>query len=254
MTMSCPRPTEFGYTEVAAGQDVSFASQAAMIAAFLEAVNIPHVDLVSNDTGAGVSQVFAATYPAKVRSLTLTNCEVYDLWPNALLKGFYQGVAAGIIPQAFKQMLRDNTLAQQQLGALVYEQAEVFSPESVQVYLTPLVESDARLSLFQLLRDWQTNQAQLTAIALRLRSSQIPTPIIWGEADPVFDAEPSLNWLQANLGGLTKITRMPRAKLFVPEEHLRLVSVLLREFWHTLAGWDFCAGADNRIRSIDNKE
>lgn len=223
-----------GYTEVADGQDVSFASQAGMIAAFLEAVNIPLIDLVGNDTGAGVSQLFAATYPANVHSLTLTNCEVHDLWPNALLTGFYQGVAAGVIPQAFIQMLSDNTLAQQQLGALVYENAGVFSPESVGVYLTPLVASEDRIKRFQQLSDWRTNRAQLMAVAPRLRALQIPTQIIWGEADPVFDAEPSLKWLQTHLGGLKKVTRVPRAKLFFPEEHPRLVSVLLNEFWQTL--------------------
>jgi len=64
-----------GYTEVAAGQDISFAAQAQMIAAFLDAAKIDSVEVVGNDTGAGISQMFAATYTAKVRTLTLTNCE-----------------------------------------------------------------------------------------------------------------------------------------------------------------------------------
>jgi pimeloyl-ACP methyl ester carboxylesterase len=66
-----------GYMEVAAGQDVSFAAQARMIAAFLDAANIDRIDVVGNDTGAGSSQIFAATHPARVGTLTLTNCEVY---------------------------------------------------------------------------------------------------------------------------------------------------------------------------------
>jgi pimeloyl-ACP methyl ester carboxylesterase len=79
-----------GYTEIAVGQDVSFAAQAQMIAAFLDAANIDRIDLLGNDTGAGISQIFAARYPTRVRTLTLTNCEVYDLWPNTLLTGFYE--------------------------------------------------------------------------------------------------------------------------------------------------------------------
>jgi haloalkane dehalogenase len=225
-----------GYTEVAAGQDVSYGAQAQMVAAFLQALKIDRVDLVGNDTGGGISQIVAATFPAKVRSLTLTNCEVHNLWPNALLSGFYAGVVSGAIPQALKMMLSDIALARQQLGALVYEHAEIFTPEHVQIYLAPIVVSEDRISQLQQLSDWQTGQAQLVGIAPQLRTSRIPTQIIWGEADPVFDAEPSLNWLQANLGNLTKVTRVPRAKLFFPEEHPRLVSVLLREFWHTLAG------------------
>ncbi|HXG18982.1 MAG TPA: alpha/beta hydrolase [Methylomirabilota bacterium] len=224
-----------GYTEIAAGQDVSFAAQAQMIAAFLAAANIDKVDVVGNDTGAGVSQIFAATYPTRARTLTLTNCEVYDRWPNALLTGFYQGVAAGAVPQAMKQMLSDTTLARRQLGAVVYEDAELFTPELVQLYLAPIVASDDRIKQFQQLCDWTKNRAQLMEIAPKLRASTIPAQIIWGEADPVFAMEPSLDWLRANLGGLKKITRVPRAKLFFPEEHPRLMSVLLNEFWGALA-------------------
>jgi haloalkane dehalogenase len=72
------------------------------------------------------------------------------------------------------------------------------------------------------------------AVAPQLQVSQIPAQIIWGEADPVFDLGPSLDWLQAHLGGLKKVTRVPRAKLFFPEEHPRLMSVLLAEFWRTV--------------------
>jgi haloalkane dehalogenase len=224
-----------GYTEVAAGQDVSFAEQAQMIAAFLDAAKIDSVDIVGNDTGAGISQIFAATYPARVRTLALTNCEVHDLWPNALLTGFYQGVASGAVPQAMKRMLGDITLARQQLGALVYEDAELFTPEVVRLYLAPIVASDDRIKQFQQLCDWKTNRAQIMEVAPQLRASKIPAQIIWGEADPVFDAGPSLDWLRANLGSLKKVTRVPRAKLFFPEEHPRLMSVLLTEFWSTTA-------------------
>jgi pimeloyl-ACP methyl ester carboxylesterase len=223
-----------GYTEVATGQDVSFAAQARMIAAFLDATDIDRVDLVGNDTGGGIGQIFAATYPARVRTLTLTNCEVYDLWPNKLLTGFYAGVASGAVPQALKTMLSDVALAHQQLGAIVYEDVEVFTPENVQLYLTPIVSSDGRTKQFQQLCDWQKNRPQLMEVASKLKASQIPAQIIWGEADPVFDMQPSVNWLKTNLGGLKKVTMVPRAKLFFPEEHPRLLSVLLNEFWNTI--------------------
>jgi haloalkane dehalogenase len=220
-----------GYTEVTSGQGVSFAEQARMIAAFLDAERIDTVDLVGNDTGAGISQIFAATYPERLRTLTLSNCEVHDLWPNALLAGFYQGVEAGIVPQGMKRMLRDVALARQQLGALVYEDAEFFTPERVELYLAPIVASAERIRLLQELSDWKTNRRQLMEIAPRLKASSIPTQVIWGDGDVVFDAQPSLDWLRSNLGGLRKVTVVPRAKLFFPEEHPRLMTVLLSEFW-----------------------
>lgn len=120
-----------GYTEVAPGQGVAFGDQARMVAAFLDALKIDRVDLVGNDTGGGVSQILAATEPQRVRTLALTNCEVSDLWPNALLAGFYQGVQAGVVPQGMKQMLGDIALARAQLAALVYEDSEMFTREVV---------------------------------------------------------------------------------------------------------------------------
>jgi pimeloyl-ACP methyl ester carboxylesterase len=220
-----------GYTEVAPGQGVSFAEQARMIAAFLDAVGIDVVDLVGNDTGAGISQIFTATYPERVRTLTLSNCEVHDLWPNALLAGFYQGVEAGIVRQGMRQMLSDVALARRQLGALVYEDAEFFTPERVELYLAPIVSSGERIRLLQELSDWKTNRSQLMQVAPRLKASTIPTQVVWGDGDVVFDSQPSLDWLRSNLGGLRKVTVVPRGKLFFPEEHPRLMSVLLGEFW-----------------------
>jgi haloalkane dehalogenase len=223
-----------GYTEVAPGQDVSFAAQAQMLAAFLDAKAIDRVDLVGNDTGAGISQVFAATHPERVRSLTLTNCEVHDLWPNALLRGFYEGVATGAVPAGFRRMLDDLALAHAQLGALVYEDAATLTSDGVRVCLAPLVSSDARVAQLQGLCDWPKSRAELVACADRQKTSTIPTQVIWGDGDVVFDAQPSLAWLEANLGGLRKITRVPGAKLFFPEEHPQLVSRALEALWSSV--------------------
>jgi haloalkane dehalogenase len=224
-----------GYTEVAEGQGVSFGAQARMLAAFLDALQIDAVDLVGNDTGAGISQIFAATYPQRVRSLTLTNCEVHDLWPNALLTGFYRGVQAGAFPEAMKRMLGDNALAREQLGKLVYEDAgRMFGPEPVEIYLAPIVASPKRIALFQQLGDWKRNRTDLIEVGGKLKASKLPVQVAWGDADPVFDVAPSIEWLRANLGGLRKVTVVPRGMLFFPEEHPRLMTVLLREFWRGL--------------------
>jgi len=39
------------------------------------------VDLVANDSGGGVAQIFAARFPQRLRTLTLTNCGTHDNWP-----------------------------------------------------------------------------------------------------------------------------------------------------------------------------
>ena len=229
----CIAPDQLGLgaTRPGSGQGFTYEHQARMVAEFLERMGIKSVDLVGNDTGAGVAQLVAAHYPRHVRSLTLTNCEVHDCWPNALLKRFYAGVADGSVPALLKNALGNPALAVEHLGALVYEDAAFFDAARVQRYLAPIVASEERLEMFGKLCEWRTSREQIITAAPALRDSSIPTQVVWGMGDVIFDAEPSLQWLSENLGSLRRIVRVPRAKLFFPEEHPRVVSTLLAEFW-----------------------
>jgi pimeloyl-ACP methyl ester carboxylesterase len=67
-----------GYSEIAPNQDVSFTAQARILAEVIDALDIETVDLVGNDSGGAVAQIFAAHYPHRLRSLILTNCDVHD--------------------------------------------------------------------------------------------------------------------------------------------------------------------------------
>src|SRR6195256_2894989 len=84
-----------GDTEIAADQDVSVTANAKMLKEFLDALNIDQVDLVGNDSGGGISQIFAALYPERVRTLTLTDCDTHDNWPPEAFKPFVAMVGAG---------------------------------------------------------------------------------------------------------------------------------------------------------------
>src|SRR5262245_26937394 len=52
-----------GDTEIADDQDVSATANAEMLREFLDALRIDAVDLVGNDSGGGIAQIFAAKYP-----------------------------------------------------------------------------------------------------------------------------------------------------------------------------------------------
>lgn len=61
--------------------------------------------------------------------------------------------------------------------------------------------------------------------------SMIPASIDAWMADTALDGPVSSGWLGDNLGDLRRVTTVPHAKLFWPEEHPRLLTVLLKEFW-----------------------
>ena len=75
-----------GQTPAAADQDFSLPGLARFLADCCDALELTDVDLVANDTGGAISQVFAAGHPDRLHTLTLTNCEAHDnLPPKALL-------------------------------------------------------------------------------------------------------------------------------------------------------------------------
>ena len=89
-----------GRTEIGADQEVSVTANARMLAEFLDALNVDQVDLVGNDSGGGICQIFAAVFPERVRSITLTNCDTHDNWPPDAFKPFVQLVADGDCPDS----------------------------------------------------------------------------------------------------------------------------------------------------------
>src|SRR5580658_5106170 len=55
-----------GDTEIDPGQDVSVTATARMLAEVLDALRIDQVDVVGNDSGGGIAQIFAALNSARV--------------------------------------------------------------------------------------------------------------------------------------------------------------------------------------------
>ncbi|MGA3228446.1 MAG: alpha/beta hydrolase [Candidatus Binatus sp.] len=221
-----------GYTEVGVEQNLEFDQQAAMIAGFLDRLGLSQVDLIGNDTGAGISQVFAARYPSRLRSLTLTNCEVHDLWPNAMLKSVLDQFADPSIIATLNAMLQSPAVARQAFSS-VYEDPEHIPDEAFKIYFEPVLSSDQRsrnLRRFASLGNVQV----MVSVAPQLRELAVPTQVVWGDADTVFDVK-SVDWLKNNVGGVRRVIMVPRGKLFFPEEHPKLMSVLLREFWRSLS-------------------
>src|SRR5215211_4143094 len=86
-----------GYTEINPDQDVSFAAQARMIIEFMDALGINQVDLVGNDSGGAIAQIVAARHPERVRTLTLTNCDVHDMWPPKAVLSTLELARAGLL-------------------------------------------------------------------------------------------------------------------------------------------------------------
>jgi pimeloyl-ACP methyl ester carboxylesterase len=219
-----------GDTEIAPDQDVSVTANAMMLREFLDALNIDKVDLVGNDSGGGIAQIFAALYPERVRSLTLTDCDTHDNWPPEAFKPFLAMAAAGGLRGTLQTMLSDKSVyrSPQALGP-AYEHPDQLSDDSIEKYLRPLVSTEQRtLDLQRFLAAFDNKHT--LAIEAQLKTLKAPTLIVWGTDDVYFDVKWS-KWLADNIPGTRRRVELQGARIFFPEERWQEFDKELRAHW-----------------------
>jgi pimeloyl-ACP methyl ester carboxylesterase len=221
-----------GHTEVAPGQDVSPDSQAAMLAAFLDRLGIDAVDVVANDSGGAVAQLFAVRYPRRVRTLLLTNCDSEIECPPAALEPVIDMARAGTFADRwFVPWLADKQLARSAsgLGGQCYADPAQLHDATIDCYLRPLVATVRRKDLLHAYAAALAPNV-LSGVSARLRDSTIPTRIVWGDADTIFSTA-GAHYLHSVLGRSRGVRMVAGAKLFWPEERPDVIVAEARALW-----------------------
>ena len=219
-----------GDTEIEPNQDVSVTANANMLREVLDALRIDQVDLVGNDSGGGIAQIFAALNPNRVRSLTLTNCDTHDNWPPEAFKPFVEMVAAGGLSKTLNAMLADKSIYRSPRRAWAgYERPEDVSDEDIEIYLRPHLRSEQRT------RDLERfvgafDHKHTLAIEPQLRRLKAPTLIVWGTDDVYFPVKWA-HWLAEAIPGAKPPVELPGARIFFPEERAEAFNQLLRGHW-----------------------
>ena len=115
-----------GYSEIPESQRIGPETQVAMLAAFLDRLSVPAVDLVGNDSGGAICQLFAVRHPERVRSLLLTNCDTQDDCPPASFLPYVRMAKAGTYAdRAIAPSLVDHVVARSArgMGGVAYSES-----------------------------------------------------------------------------------------------------------------------------------
>ena len=215
-----------------AAADLSLEGLAALLDELCERLGVDQVDVVANDTGGAVAQVFAARFPHRIRTLTLTNCDVHDNFPPDPFKPFVALAEAGELGPMVAAMAGDLAVARSEVGfAQGYAHPETLPDELLVSYLGPFVADQGR-GLERFLTS--STAAELMAVEPLLAQLDVPAQVAWGTADVFF--EPS--WaerLREMIPGVERVTLVPDAMLFWPDERAADLAPLLREFWEAHA-------------------
>ena len=225
-----------GYTEIGPRQDVSFPAQAHMIAEVLDVLKIDKVDLIGNDSGGAIAQIFAAHYPERLTSLVLTNCDVHDGWPPPQVLPIMQRAKEGTLAPIFRPMLDRPDLARERYAKgesmplfRSYADPSVLTDDVIRLYLQPLLSSSQRIAAFQ--RYWLGfDNAHTVAIHAALKTLQVPTLIVWGLQDIFFDKKWAY-WLLDTIPGAKRVIEVADARLFFPEDRPDALTGPILQFW-----------------------
>ena len=218
-----------GRTPAAADQDFTLPGLARFVADCCDALELTEVNLVANDTGGAVSQVFAAGHPERLHTLTLTNCEAHDnVPPKALLPGVLlarMGLYARIAPR----LARDIPRARKRIFGLTYQDVTRLPEDIVRAWVEPqLGTAEAARQSQRLLTSLHARD--LLAVEPALARLQVPTLIVWGTKD-IFFRRKWAYWLRDTIPGATEVVEIDGGRLFFPDERAAELTVALRRHW-----------------------
>jgi len=190
--------------------DLSPPGIAALIASFLETLDLEDVTIVGNDSGGAMSQVLVTSHPERIARLVLTNCDTHENFPPGIFKAMPPiaklpgGMA--ILAAPFR------------VGALARAAFKPFAktpipPDLIASWMEPGlhdpgVKQDVRKVTAGM------NKRHTLEAAEKLRGSELPALFAWAPGDRFFPI--SYAKRLADSMPNARIVEIPGASTFVP--------------------------------------
>jgi pimeloyl-ACP methyl ester carboxylesterase len=222
-----------GRSPIRPGEDLSLPALADLVAGFCDALGLTEIDLVANDTGGAIAQAFAARNPGRLRTLTLTNCDVHENMPPELFKPTVDLAAIGELAPLGAALVAEPSLLREAPGlSLAFENPLSLSDEAVadyaEAYVRPVFGTlEAGREFERLLTSVVAKD--LIAIEPDLARLDVPTLIVWAVDDEFMDVRWAY-WLRDTIPGATTVVEVP-GTLFFPDQRPEELIPHLRRFW-----------------------
>ncbi|MEU7739595.1 alpha/beta hydrolase [Nonomuraea sp. NPDC049158] len=208
--------------------DLSIPAMAEAVEELCAELGLDQVDLVANDTGGAVAQVFAVRHPERLRSLTLTNCDVHTNTPPESFQPTVDLAARGELAPLTAALLDQPELLAQTAFGDGYERIDD-PADLVDHYLRPILDKPDGPRAFERLLT-SIDAKDMVAIEPLLTVLAVPTLVVWGNGDVFFDVSWA-RWLRDTIPGVKEIVEIEGGRLFFPDERAGELVPHLRRFW-----------------------
>jgi pimeloyl-ACP methyl ester carboxylesterase len=190
--------------------DLSPYGIAAIVASFLEALDLTDVTIVGNDSGGAMSQVLVTRHPERIGRLVLTNCDLYENFPPGIFKAM---PPIAKLPGGMTLLS-----APFRIGALARAAFKPFSKNPIPADLVaswmepalhdPGVKRDAKKVTVGM------NKRYTLEAAEKLRSSELPVLLTWAPEDRLFSIKSAKRLVNETPNA--RLVEIPGSATFVP--------------------------------------
>ena len=209
--------------------DMSITALAEVLVELCDGLGLGQVDLVGNDTGGAICQVFAASNPDRLRSFTLTNCDTDGNFPPPEFAPFVEMAKRGEVAPLLTGIANDPASWPTAPLAALYNDPAAVPDEVWREYYAVGETGDRARDVERMIAAF--DPALLAAATPGLRRLQVPTLIVWGTAgEGNFDVK----WahaLRETIPGARDVIEVDGAKILFPEERPDDLVPHLRNFW-----------------------
>jgi pimeloyl-ACP methyl ester carboxylesterase len=165
--------------------DLTMEGIAALVAEFLDVLDLDDVVLVGNDTGGAIAQIVATTTPERLGALVLTSCDAFEHFPPG--GSFKTLIAAAKFAPTFRAVvapLRTRMVRRQGYAQLTHADIDHLVKEWVEPVLTdPGIREDLRRFTASL------HSQSVVDAGARLPRFTKPALIAWSADDTFFALE-----------------------------------------------------------------
>ena len=190
--------------------DLSPYGVAAIVASFLEALELEDVTIVGNDSGGAISQILVTRHPERIGRLVLTNCDTHENFPPSMFKPL---PALTKVPGVMPAMLAPVRIGAVARAAYKPFARTPFPADLVASWARPVlhdpgVRHDAKKFTIGMNKRYTEEAAQ------KLSRSDLPLLLLWAPGDKYFPLKYGQR-LQSEVPN-ARLVEIENAKTFVP--------------------------------------